>query len=496
MPERGCKDGLGEEAPLPLCRKNHANKKHANIHPPDMKSFKTLLASAAILTCATAVQAQTVVRITGSTAFRSAMNNGIKNIFDAGVTIGHTGSSFTGSSQVIYKGTIGGNPVIVKTSMGGSVGGIYTTSEGVAINYQPDTATDSLTPGTTTGSLASGAASELPDATMSDTFQASTLFNTNVLQGGPVGIIPFQWIVSRGLSSFSLTVATTSGSNTATIAGNTSTGIIAGASLKGNAGIPNGTIVGTVTVVGPDTQITLVASQSGAAVNATATASAATDIANAAPIDNITPQLAQVLYQAGQVSLATFTGNPADNTQLVFGLGRDPDSGTRLTAFAESGIGTNSVVKQWLPTASGGAITSHVLHPGGTFFGSVVYATGDNGYSSGGTLSAIAGNTTSAINGHYIGYAGTSDATTAVNAGAKALKWNGTPYSLQAVQQGLYTFWGYEHLLYTQATNDNASKKAVMDALANQIINVESPIKLSDMKVARNTDGGQVIQNY
>ncbi|MCB1207827.1 MAG: hypothetical protein KDK97_00810 [Verrucomicrobiales bacterium] len=462
-----------------------------------MKSFKTLLASVAILTCATAVQAQTVVRITGSTAFRTAMNNGIKNIFDAGVTIGHTGSSFTGSSQVIFKGNIGGNPVIVKTSMGGSVGGIYTTSEGVAINYQPDTAVDGFTPGTTTGSLASGAASELPDATMSDTFQASTLFNTNVLQGGPVGIVPFQWVVSRGLASTSFNLNTTSGSNIALIVGNVATGITAGSSIKGNSNIPNGTVVGTVTVVGSDTQITLVASQSGAAVNATATASGtATDFAAAAPIDNITPQLAQVLYQAGSVSLATFTGNPADNTKLVFGLGRDPDSGTRLTAFAESGIGTNSVVKQWQPTTAGGAVTSQILYPGATFFGSVVYANGDNGYGSGGTLAGVMGNTTSAISGHYIAYAGTSDATAAVNAGAKALKWNGVAYSLQATQEGLYTFWGYEHLLYTQATNDNAAKKAVVDALANQIINVESPIKLSDMKVARNTDGGQVIQNY
>ena len=378
-----------------------------------MKSFKMLLAATAILTCAASVQAQTIVRITGSTAYRSAMNTAIKNTFDAGVTIGHTGSSFTGSSQVIFKGTVGGNAVIVETGMGGSVGGVYTVSNSLPVNFLADTAADSLTVGATTGSLSTGTNAQIPDVAMSDTFQNSTPFNTNPMTDIVLGIVPFQWITNN------------------------------------------------------DAPLTL---------------------------NNITPQLAQVLYQSGQVSLATFTGDPADNGKFVFGLGRDPDSGTRLTTFAESGVGTKAVVKQWLPTVSGAAITSHVIYPSATITG-LFFQTGDNGYTSGGTLAGVMGKTSLAnMNGFYIAYAGTSDAQAAVTAGGRTIKWNGIDYSPQAMKEGLYTFWGYEHLMYLP-TIDSA-KKTVADALAQQIITTDAPIKLSEMHVSRATDGGQVIQNY
>ena len=58
---------------------------------------------------------------------------------------------------------------------------------------------------------------------------------------------------------------------------------------------------------------------------------------------NITPQLAQALWGNGTLPLALFTSSAADEGTLVYATGRDPDSGTRATAFAESGIGVYEV---------------------------------------------------------------------------------------------------------------------------------------------------------
>ncbi|MEY4483810.1 MAG: hypothetical protein RL693_1262, partial [Verrucomicrobiota bacterium] len=68
------------------------------------------------------------------------------------------------------------------------------------------------------------------------------------------------------------------------------------------------------------------------------------------PITNVTPQLAQYLYQTGSMPLALFTGNAADQTKGVVSCGRDNGSGTRITTMAESGVGALSSVVQYTPT--------------------------------------------------------------------------------------------------------------------------------------------------
>jgi hypothetical protein len=82
---------------------------------------------------------------------------------------------------------------------------------------------------------------------------------------------------------------------------------------------------------------------------------------------------------------------------------------------------------------------------------------------------------------------------TAVNAGAVELTYNGVAYSVDAVKEGRYTFWGYQHLMY-QPTLD-AAKKTVADALAAKITTVTAPIKLMDMKCSRTTDGAAVFHD-
>src|SRR5262249_12965802 len=77
---------------------------------------------------------------------------------------------------------------------------------------------------------------------------------------------------------------------------------------------------------------------------------------NGATITNITSQMCGLLYNVAKVPLAEFTGASANETKLVVARGRNPDSGTRLTAFAESGVGALSIVKQFQPQDSASAL--------------------------------------------------------------------------------------------------------------------------------------------
>ena len=207
-------------------------------------------------------------------------------------------------------------------------------------------------------------------------------------------------------------------------------------------------------------------------------------------LNNITPQLAQVLFGNGSTKLSTFTGDAADSSKFVFAIGRDPDSGTRLTAFAEGGVGVAATVVQYQPTIASGAVTSHIPWPVSTVNG-ITFDEGNGGYSSGGTLAGVMGNTTLAnLNGVYVTYLSTGDAATAVTAGAKEINYNGVTYSTAQVQEGKYTFWSYEHLMYQ--TGLSGVKKTTADNIATNLHDVSASILLSGMHVHRSADGGNV----
>jgi hypothetical protein len=218
---------------------------------------------------------------------------------------------------------------------------------------------------------------------------------------------------------------------------------------------------------------------------------------NGAPagLNNITPQLAHALFGAGSVALSTFTGSSSDEGISVFATGRDPDSGTRLIAFAETS--TSQPVFQWQPTISGTAVTSHIPWPPITING-IDIQEGDGGYSSGGTLATTMTRTTLAgIGGYYVTYVGLTDANTAVTGGAKELTYNGVPYSLNGVLSGQYTFWGYEHLMYKSTLP--AAKKTWAQSLVTRLLGTPAlagSIRLADMRCGRPSDGGDVTQNF
>jgi len=247
---------------------------------------------------------------------------------------------------------------------------------------------------------------------------------------------------------------------------------------------------------------------------------------NGAPFSNMTSQLARALYPSGKLPLALFTGNNADETKPVVALGRNPDSGTRLTSFAESGLGALTSVRQYQPrnsagvvvAASTGTISQFQPWPAETINGVPVSAF-NSGYSSGGDLSkAMAATVTDPVtiqatsypasNVTFVGYLGTGDAdANLLNPGnprlGVELSYNGVLLgnvggdygTVAAITEGRYTFWGYEHLLYNTAAIGTDQKTAA-DTLATHLFDGGSQILLSNMKVQRTSDGTTVTNIY
>jgi hypothetical protein len=393
-----------------------------------MKAPKFLLAGVLALSVAGVARAQTVVHITGSTAFRSAVHNAITQILQPGFTYGYSGSTFSSASQAIFTGTAytNGINVIIKTSWSGSLAGIETVSQ--AVPSTVGTFLTNTTPQSTGGTSGAPAVYDpplIPEVCMSDGFQATSQYPFPVLQAHTVGVVTFKFLR--------------------------------------NAAAPSS-------------------------------------------LTNMTPLLAQALWINGSLPLSMFTGNSNDVNTIVYAIGRDPDSGTRKTAFLETGVQTfvanlnPTIVEQYQPTnASGvvnkanpGAILGQAPWPAETV-DNISFVLGDAGYSSGGDLAWAMRASSPFI---YVTYLGLSDSATAEAGGAVELSYNGIPYSDAAVQNGQYTYWTYEQLDYlpSYGTTD-ANGKALADSLAAQIISTNAAAVgelLSTMHVTRQQEGGPV----
>jgi len=235
---------------------------------------------------------------------------------------------------------------------------------------------------------------------------------------------------------------------------------------------------------------------------------------NGSPITNITPQQVRVLYQNGNLPLSAFTGSSADEAKLVYAFGRDPDSGTRVTAFAENGLGTNPTVFQYKATVSGGAITEIFPYAAQTLFGQT-YGIGNSGESSGGTLAGYLNQTSTGVklrtatgvtagettlaNLYAIGYLGTSDAATAISGSTpgSVIAYNGMNPSTSgtaladAIKAGSYHFWSYLHCMHNGLTGDKLTFYS--DITTKLIPAASGGIVLGDMRVERFSDGGTVF---
>jgi len=405
-----------------------------------MNSIKTLAATLVVGAAATVASATTTIHIVGSTAFRASVMAATVNILTSPTAAWTGNSSFLKCTQAVVAGnlTTGGQAVVFEFDWSGSVGGVQTLAQQSPVITKPF---------------------PLPDST--NALSAISLT-------GSVGGYGFTGghFISAGFAPGDLETVAADVSLSDSFQGST---------IFSGSGFSNLTdqVVGVVPFV----------FVRGNATNAPAGFTA---------ISNITTQQAINLLNGG-LPLSQFDGNIADDAVAVEVLGRDEDSGTRLDTFAETGFGIQSTPLQYNVTSTSNVITSVVEFPANTVNG-ISYPAGHSGFSSGGTLATNLGTpVNSSLGQYFIGYVGTSDASTAVGLGGSILTYNGVAESTSNIVQGLYTFWSYEHVLYGSSFSGTA--KTAADQLATQILNTDAAqagVLVGPMQVGRAVEGGPV----
>ena len=436
---------------------------------------KTLLAVALALCVTASAMGQTIVNITGATAFRVAALNSIKARFAAtGVPfkIAYTGAfaDFSGANVVIFEGEIAGLPgqtTIVRTSFNGSVQGIKALVDSPTSdpNYIPVAALSGVT-------AAVGGSNSGNGTQISPTLEAGT----SDIAFSDVGIAatPF-----------------------------------AGTTLQ-----PATPAAGVVT-------FTMVASEG-----------------SPASLDTINTQNFRALWTTGFQPLSFFTSNEDDAGTFVFATGRNDGSGTRTTYLAETGYGIANTVQQFLVGASTSDEISAIYNvpAGGTSVrlaavtpalslssanASTVWGQdldGNGGYNSGSSLRTDLGKTSAAVTVygvdgsdlfggaipvHMISWLSTGDAQNSRNAGARILGYNGVKLAEFAAGGGLgandiakitggqYTAWSYQQM-YLRADLTSGPKVTVYNQIKNNLVLGSSGIATGAMNAFRSVDGGVV----
>jgi len=241
-----------------------------------------------------------------------------------------------------------------------------------------------------------------------------------------------------------------------------------------------------------------------------------------AGITNVTSQQARQLLINGGLPKVVFTGNTSDSNSFVWDIGRNIDSGTRLSTFAETGLGVLSPVKQYTVNATNSIYLTIIESIDGISSGTA----GNSGYSSGGTLCGFLTNTyasgsafkygtlatnssaaaiaaatnSSAYASNFLaGYAGVSDANGKVSSGLVEVGYNGVAFSQTNVENGQYSFWGYEHVYQNPAADTAVSDFAT--ALGNYVAGETDSqlfpnVSVNNMQCGRNVDGGTIYSSY
>ena len=444
-----------------------------------MKSLKLLSAGLLALGLASVCSAQTYIRITGSSAFRAPAQQAILNILTpASTAVAYDGSSYLGCSASIVRGntaaTFGalpaGSDVIIKTYWTGSAAGVLDVVEGNSlVKFIPD--------------------ASLPAATVSSSVTGAYTAEAGVASA---------CFTDVAFSEVAQSVATANAPYGATYSGD----VIAAA--LANAGV----------TAGPVGQLGVVPFKWVVGKSAIAT-----------PITNITQQEAAAIVKKGYRPVSSFTGNSADASDFAFFIGRNEDSGTRITTFAESQTGFGQSCLQWqlaidgnlTSTSLGTAVTGLRLWPGSTSVNTQPnlkwISSGHSGYNTGGNVQNVlktnnpvtgltpANTVTGFIPGTskawLITCVGISDGNAITAGGGSDVSYCGVPYSIAAVQNGSYPLWGYEHMYYltastigTQVVIGGSPAADVADAIADEVYNTtvttsSAGIKLSTMSVTR-----------
>ena len=168
-----------------------------------MKTNKLILGASLVLALSSVANGQTVINITGATAFRAAANNSIISLLGgAGVTkYAFTGTQgIGGTNRAIFKGTVAGiGAVTVRASWSGSTQGIADVASATPVQVLEDD--ELLLPTTTAGANVTGpfeAVNQVAQFAFSDVSQASSTTLSPSLTGAEVGVVPFAFVANSG----------------------------------------------------------------------------------------------------------------------------------------------------------------------------------------------------------------------------------------------------------------------------------------------------------
>jgi len=407
--------------------------------------LKTLLIGASAFGFAAAAQAQTVINITGATAFRSAAHAAIMAAFNEsgalGTTWNYAHNNTTGNGgkagRAIYKGTFPGitGTTVIRTSWTGSVEGVRALTKPTLVpeTYLTDSSANLAAAGenyskstTETSTVHAFAFADMAQAA------APAAYALPKLSGGPVGVIAFAPVINKDADA-SITNITINQFRRLV-----SSGTIPLSMLTGNAS-SNGTVYNVSRNDGSGTRVI---------------------------------HLSEIGHgQANLIKGYLLTGSASLNTPVL--CPTTADTVTYPNTAVSNDYRTDSVL-------------------------------GNGGYTSGGT---IAGWMKLASSGNFniVSWVGTPDAVTAYNSGSggRVLAYNGekldgvaagamTSADKAKIALGKYSGWSFENLFYVGTLATGSAKKTVYNKLVSVIPgNIGSAgVALTDMTVTRTTDGG------
>lgn len=214
-----------------------------------------------------------------------------------------------------------------------------------------------------------------------------------------------------------------------------------------------------------------------------------------ATFTNMSDQLHKTLWATGQLPIAFFTGDIADAT-TVLATGRNNGSGTRATILAETEYGAFTSVTQFGATFQG---LRTEPYPTGKLLALIEFANGGGPSNSDirEVLTRRSDDLTfggSPVDAIFAGYLTISDAIAAVGEGAKALTYNGVPFSVEGVKKGLYSLWGYQQFyLDADASADETTFDTAFRAAIPATLIEPNAIAIPNMSVIRTGgDGGPI----
>lgn len=503
-----------------------------------MKPLYFLAAAATAFGLVTSADAQTVVYVAGAPALRTELTTAIENLLigQGSVQRAYNGSAIITANVVTWSGAvINGQPVTIKLNYNGSAGGWKTNSASQNVRFLPDSVNGAgANQVDVLSNTTAPADPHIPDFHISNEYQDSTPWiNTNTVsfpENGPttyaglndniVGILPLRLIASPNApAGLNLTPQLAQQLY--------SDGELRLSQLTGNSADFSRRVFPLNR--GIDSGIrTLWASANGLGT-------ASLNVTREATVTNTTNKPV-----VGVTVVAGGTGYTSAPTIVIAA----PPSGTQATATAtvangkitaitvtNGGSGYNSAPSVTISGGGGSLSSARAVIQGGTVTGHTLWPATSSTGGPGGTDNRVLGVATPLGHGGYVTFGplltaitstwangniyltvlASGDADSALQGGAKEVSWNGVylgtlgtygningeennPTSVgsssPALSNGSYDLWGYVRLPYRN--NIGVVQKQVLDAVAQRLIDFESPVLLKDVNIQRFQDGGRI----